>query len=451
MPTAPRATDHGHLPARFGMALAGLVAVLALGAGLAGWLLSPDDLVAGQLRRIATGAIFAVSYLGLAVGRLPGLRLDRAGIALAGAALMAAAGALSPGEALGAVDPDTMMLLLGMMIVVACLRLSGCFAIATAWVVVRAHSPLLLLVAVIAVSGLFSAFLVNDAVCLVLAPLVLDLARRVGRRPGPYLLTVAMASNIGSVATITGNPQNIMIGSFSGIPFARFALALGPVALAGLAVALGLIAVMYRVEFAGGRLEAPALEVAVDRAAATRAVVATLLLIALFFAGVAPARAAIAIGGLLVLAGWREARRICAEIDWALLLMFAGLFVIVAGARHVLLTPGIIADAGRLRLDQVPVLSALTVALSNLVSNVPAVLVLKPFVEALPDQHHAWLVVAMASTLAGNLTLLGSIANLIVVQKAAASGVTIGFREHLRIGLPLTLATLAIGAAWLSR
>jgi Na+/H+ antiporter NhaD/arsenite permease-like protein len=309
---------------------------------------------------------------------------------------------------------------------------------------------LILLGAIVATSGVFSAFLVNDAICLVLAPLVLELTLALGRRPVPYLLAVAMASNVGSTATITGNPQNIMIGSFSHIPYTKFALALGPVALIGLIVTVALIALFHRAEFAGAaRLEAPRLKVDANRVLVIRALLATLILIALFFAGVVPAKAAIIIGGLLLLTRRVKSRRVYAEIDWSLLLMFAGLFIIVAGAQHALLGPDIIAAVGRLHLDQVPVLSAVTAVLSNVVSNVPAVLMLKPFVDALKDHDTAWLVIAMASTLAGNFTLLGSIANLIVVQRAAGSGVSIGFWDYFRVGAPLTIITLAIGTLWL--
>jgi Na+/H+ antiporter NhaD/arsenite permease-like protein len=178
-------------------------------------------------------------------------------------------------------------------------------------------------------------------------------------------------------------------------------------------------------------------------------VLATLVLIAAFFAGVAPAKAAIIVGGLLLLSRRLKSHRIYAQIDWSLLLMFAGLFIIVAGAQHALLTPDLIAGVGKLGLDRTPALSAVTAVLSNLVSNVPAVLMLKPFVEPLGDPAKAWLVVAMSSTLAGNFTVLGSIANLIVVQRASASGVAISFWDYFRIGAPLTLLTLLIGTLWL--
>jgi Na+/H+ antiporter NhaD/arsenite permease-like protein len=253
---------------------------------------------------------------------------------------MVASGALPLEDAYKAVDLDTITLLLGMMIVVANLRLSGFFALSNAWVMAHAKRPLILLGAVVATSGVFSAFLVNDAICLVLAPLVLELTLALGRRPVPYLLAVAMASNVGSTATITGNPQNIMIGSFSQIPYTKFALALGPVALVGLIITMALIALFHRAEFGGeARLEAPPPKVDANRVLVIRALLATLILIALFFAGVVPAKAAIIIGGLLLLTRRVKSRRVYAEIDWSLLLMFAGLFIIVAGAQHALLTP----------------------------------------------------------------------------------------------------------------
>jgi len=429
-----------------------LVVLVAIAAALVTNVIPTSDHASGEIRTIAAAVIFVGSYLALALGRIPGLQIDRAGIALVGAGLMVASGALSLDEAHAAIDGDTITLLLGMMIVVASLRLSGFFAMAGEWAIERTKAPFLLLCAVVATSGIFSAFLVNDSICLVLAPLVLELTLALGRRPIPYMLAVAMASNVGSTATITGNPQNIMIGSFSKIPYTEFTLALAPVALAGLVVTVVLIALFHREEFATStRLEPPQRQFRTKPALIARAVVATLVLIALFFAGMTPAKAAIIIGGLLLLTRRVKSRRIYEEIDWSLLLMFAGLFIIIAGAERSLFTPNVIAAVGRLELNQVPVLVGVTAALSNLVSNVPAVLMLKPFVEPLADPQRAWLVVAMASTLAGNFTILGSIANLIVVQRAATSGVEIGFWDYFKVGAPLTLITLVIGTWWLSQ
>jgi Na+/H+ antiporter NhaD/arsenite permease-like protein len=236
--------------------LVGGIVALALLAALATFV-SPGSVLGSDTVKLAAGAIFVGSYLALAIGRIPGLSIDRAGIALVGAGLMVASGTPPLEGAYEAVDGNTIALLLGMMIVVASLRLSGFFAVANAWAIAHARRPLILLGAVVATSGVFSAFLVNDAICLVLTPLVLELTVALGRRPAPYLLAVAMASNVGSTATITGNPQNMMIGSYSHIPYTQFALALTPVALVGLIVTVALIALFYREEFFGdARLQA---------------------------------------------------------------------------------------------------------------------------------------------------------------------------------------------------
>src|SRR5271154_854188 len=297
-----KASHRSRRPAGLSVLLVGLVVVITIAAGLAPLLLPAGDRIGGEGRSVAAGVIFVGSYLALAIGRIPGLSIDRAGIALVGAGLMVASGALSLEDAYKAVDFDTITLLLGMMIVVANLRLSGFFAIANAWVIEHAKRPLILLGAIVATSGVFSAFLVNDAICLVLTPLMLELTLALGRRPAPYLLAVAMASNVGSTATITGNPQNMMIGSFSQITYTRFASALGPIALVGLILAVALIAIFHREEFAGSaRLEASPPKFNVNRALVIRALLATLVLIALFFAGVVPAKAALVIGGLVLL------------------------------------------------------------------------------------------------------------------------------------------------------
>jgi Na+/H+ antiporter NhaD/arsenite permease-like protein len=270
------------------------------------------------------------------------------------------------------------------------------------------------------------------------------------RNPVPYLLAVAMASNIGSTATITGNPQNMMIGSFSHISYVDFMAALAPVALFGLMLTVVLIAVLHRGEFArSAQLAAPLTPIRFHRALMWRALAGAALVVALFFAGQPPAKVAIIVGGLLLLTRRVRSERVYAQIDWSLLLMFAGLFIIVAGAEHSLLSGDAITAASHLQLDSVPVLSALTAILSNLVSNVPTVVLLRPFIDSLHDPQAAWLTVAMASTLAGNLTVLGSIANLIVVQRAAAGGVMIGLWDYCRVGVPLALLTLLIGTLWL--
>jgi Na+/H+ antiporter NhaD/arsenite permease-like protein len=437
------------LPATATLVAIALLLALSIAAAVAPLLLPGQD---GRTLRIATAAIFAASYVALAIGKVPGLTIDRAGVALVGACLMVACGATPLEDAYRAIDFGTITLLLGMMIIVANLRLSGFFALAYMWVAHHARRPLMLLIGIVAVSGVFSAFLVNDAICLVMAPLVVELTVGLRRNPVPYLLAVAMASNIGSVATITGNPQNIMIGSVSHISYVNFAGALAPVALAGLVLTVLLIAVLHRAEFRHDELLQPHLpRIRANRFLVLRSLTATALVVALFFAGMAPPKAAIIVGALLLLTRRVRSVRVYAEIDWSLLLMFAGLFIIVGAAENVLLTPDVVWEVGALHLTSMPVLAGVTAVLSNLVSNVPAVLLLKPFVMALPNQGTAWLVMAMASTLAGNFTVLGSIANLIVVEQAARRGVRIGFRDYFRVGAPLTVLTIIIGTVWLLR
>jgi Na+/H+ antiporter NhaD/arsenite permease-like protein len=408
------------------------------------------DRLPDLLPEAAAIAIFAITYLVLAIGRLPGFWLDRAGAALVGASLMIAVGVMPLEEAPKAIDFDTIILLLGVMIVVANLRLSGFFHLVNSWVVTRARYPIVLLTAVVLVSGVLSAFLVNDTICLVLTPLVLDLITRLRRNPVPYLLAVAMASNIGSTATITGNPQNMIIGSLSQISYSAFAAALSPIAGIGLALTVALIAFAYRSEFwTLQRLRGEPQRAHANWPIITKSIAVSLAMVAGFFAGLAPALVAIVAGAVLLLTRRIKSEKIYAEIDWTLLLMFAGLFIVVAGLEKSILTPEIIAAVGRLHLEEIPILSGVTAVLSNIVSNVPAVLVLRPFVNQLHNQQQAWLTVAMASTLAGNFAIVGSVANLIVVQRARAQNVEIGFWEYSKIGAPLTFLTIAVGVWWL--
>lgn len=400
---------------------------------------------------LLTATIFVITYAGVALGRIPGLRLDRAGIALTGAALMMAVGAITPEDAYRAIDLDTLALLLGMMIVVAHLKLSGFFRLVTGWALAHAHSPLVLLATVAITTGALSAFLVNDAVCLVMAPLVIEVTRSLRRDPVPYLLAVAMASNVGSTATITGNPQNMIIGAISRIPYTVFATTLAPVAAAGLVIVIALLAVLWWGEFRRPtQLSAKPAPPRLHKPQLMKAVLVTLGVIVAFFAGVPVAKVAILGGALLLITRAIKAHKVYREIDGSLLLMFAGLFVVVAAAEKMLFTPELVGMVQAFHLDNAYILTSVTAVLSNVISNVPAVLALKPFVQGLGDSHRIWLVIAMSATLAGNLTLVGSVANLIVAERARAAGIAISFWAYCRAGIPLTIITLAIGAWWLS-
>jgi Na+/H+ antiporter NhaD/arsenite permease-like protein len=394
--------------------------------------------------------IFAITYLVLAIGRLPGFRIDRTGAAIIGASFMVGVNALSLNEAYAAINFDTIILLFGMMIVVANLQLSGFFSLVAERVVEHAHSPVVLLVSIVAVAGLFSAFFVNDTMCLVLTPLVLEIAETLDRNPVPYLLAVAMASNIGSVATITGNPQNMMIGSFSGIPYRHFLAVLAPIAAVGLILSVLVIYIAFRGEFVStGPVRISKQPVRVDRGLMWKSIVASLAMIVMFFAGWPVPKVAIVTGAALLITRRVDPEKVYRSIDFGLLVMFAGLFIVIAGIEKTSLENDLAVLAGQLHLDNVFLLSGFSAVLSNLVSNVPAVLVFKPLVGHLANPTRAWLTLAMSSTLAGNLTLLGSVANLIVVQQARAK-VRIGFWQYFRVGAPLAVLTILFGAAWIN-
>jgi len=399
---------------------------------------------------LAAIVIFALTYFVLAIGRFPGFRIDRTGAAIIGASLMVGVNALSLDDARQAINFDTIILLFGMMIVVVNLQLSGFFSLVAQRVVEHAGSPVLLLIAIVAVAGLLSAFFVNYTMCLVLTPLVLEITETLRRNPVPYLLAVAMASNIGSVATITGNPQNMMIGSFSGIPYRQFLACLGPVALAGLVLAVIVIYLSYRREFASAE-HVTVVEriVPVDRRLMWKSILASLGMIVMFFAGWPVPKVAVVAAALLLITRRVDPEKVYRGIDWSLLVMFMGLFVVVGGVEKTSYEADLAAFAGQLHLDNVFLLSGFSALLSNLVSNAPAVLIFKPLVVHLANPAKAWLTLAMSSTLAGNLTVVGSVANLIVLQQARQR-IRIGFWEYFRVGAPLAVATILLGAAWIS-
>jgi Na+/H+ antiporter NhaD/arsenite permease-like protein len=407
-----------------------------------------------------TVAGFAVTYFGLAIGKLPGLRSDRAAIALVGATFFLATGVLTGADAVAAIDHATLVLLFAMMIVVAHLRLAGFFEMLAGWALARFSRPAALLAVTVVLSGGLSAFLVNDVVCVALTPFIIHLTRRLKLDPVPHLLGLATAANIGSTATITGNPQNMIIGSLSGIPYGHFATRLAPVAIAGLIVNYLILLIAYRRVLFAPQPQPIAIEPSpiaerrpshrVQRRLLVKSLAVTFAVIVLFFTGLPIALVALSGAALLLLERLRP-EKVYRQIDWRLLVMFAGLFVVVhAFEVHVVRSWGM--DGwGPLAEHPVVLLSAVSAGLSNLVSNVPAVLLFQPVIPALPEgvRDTAWLALAMSSTLAGNLTVLGSVANLIVVETARREGVTISFWEYCRVGVPITLLTLLLGVGWL--
>lgn len=419
-----------------------------------------------MLDEIASVVIIVAGMAGIAAGRIPGLKMNRAAIAMAAAAALVAVGAIPLDAALDAIDARTLVLLFSMMVVVAGARMSGAFELVAFRMAGLAGRPLAFLAAIVAVSGVLSALFLNDTMCLVLAPVVAETSLRARRNPVPYLVATATAANVGSAATIIGNPQNMLIGARSGIPFVEFLGAMALPSALGLLICWVVIALVFPGEFlpsiarraaaaATARAAAPTPgglgAVAIDRGLLVKSAAASAAMLAAFLAGV-PVVLAAALPAAFLLASRRvEASRLLAGVDFNLLVFFGGLFVITASAGRTAafawLERGVLAGA----TGSPWLFSGATAIVSNVISNVPAVMMLSPLTAASPDPGRAWLVLAMASTFAGNLTLLGSVANLIVAEGAEGRGVRVGFWAYLKAGLPITVATIAIGAAILSR
>jgi Na+/H+ antiporter NhaD/arsenite permease-like protein len=397
---------------------------------------------------IAAYFVLGASYLVFAIGKFPGLKIDRPAAAIIGAVAMVAFRFVPARDALRMIDFPTIVLLFSMMLIVGSLHLAGFFEWTTEAVLKHLHSQAFL-PAVIFTSGILSAFLVNDIVCLVMVPFVLSLTRRMRLQPLPFLLAVAAASNIGSVATITGNPQNMLIGSYSHIHYRDFLAHLGPVAILGLLFDWFVLHQLFRDEISlavrAQNFELPPLQLAASLWKPTLVVAAV---VTAFLLGVPPAFASALGAAVLLISRTIDAHKLYGEVDWGLLVFFIGLFLIVGGGENAGIVNQFMRVSAFLNLHSPAVFVLVTTALSNLVSNVPAVMLFKSLVPSFPNPHTAWLLLAMASTLAGNLTITGSVANIIVVETAKPE-MHIGFRQYFRAGLPVTLGTLAIGWAWL--
>jgi Na+/H+ antiporter NhaD/arsenite permease-like protein len=391
--------------------------------------------------------IFVLTYSVIAIGKVPWLRLDRTGAAFAGAVAMVLSGAISEDAARNAIDYRTLALLLGMMIVVANLRLSGAFTSFARALLLRARSGYGLLAMTVASSGVLAAFFINDVICLALTPLLIETCELLGLDALPFLIALATASNIGSAATITGNPQNMIVAGFAHLHYARFAAQLAPVAAVGLLIDFLIIAYVYRDEL-GRALPTSTLDDSRSKRTIPglmikSALVAIATLIC-FTIGYPTHLVAVGAGALLLFTRRVKPERIYHLVDWTLLLMFAGLFVVVGGLEATGVDQDAIKWIGVARLTNPVTLGVVVAILSNLVSNVPAVLLFRPIFPTLGGTEQIALIISSASTLAGNLTVVGSIANLIVIEQARRHGIRITFSEYLKVGIPVTIFTIAI-------
>lgn len=394
--------------------------------------------------------IIVATIVGVAVGRYPWLRMNRATIALTGATALIAIGAISLEDAYASLDLDTLTLLFAMMIINVNLRRAGFFQIVANRVIHHAHTPRQLLAYIIVASGVLSAIFLNDTIVLVFTPLVLDICLALNQRPIPYLIALVTAANIGSVATIIGNPQNMLIGVSSGIAFNTFTAYLAPVALGGMVVIWVVVALIFRRDFGEGLVKEPVVGLRTETRLLRKSLLATGVMIAGFVLGFPIPLAALVGAAILLISRRIEPESVFREIDFSLLVFFGGLFIVTGAIESVGLSGQIFSFARPLAERGIAALSLVAVVLSNLISNVPAVLLFRPYIPDFPQPTQAWLTLAMSTTLAGNLTLLGSVANLIVAEIAYRRDVNLSFTEYLKAGPIITLFSLMLGILWLT-
>lgn len=402
-------------------------------------------------REVVASIIFAITYVFISGRQLKVLPLNRPAAALLGAVLMVATGVITPERAYRAVNYDTLVLLLGMMLISAYLYLAHFFEWAAERILDFSRTPLRLLLYLTLVSGILSALLVNDTICLMLTPLVVAVIRR-GKLPLlPYLIALATSANIGSVTTLVGNPQNMIIGHFSRIPFTEFSRSLLPAAIVALGINFFIIRFGFRKILRESAIQrAVYSEIKLDRGLLAFVSVVVMAIFACFLAGLNLAWTALA-GAVLVMAlARRDTHDVLRMVDWHLLLFFAALFIVVDGLRDTGLPDAIYWRLQPIFGSSVPTqawnLSWFSVIGSNIFSNVPFVLLAGNWIARFAEPVLMWKVLALATTFAGNLTIVGSVANVIVVE-SARQHIEVGFWDYARFGIPIAILTTGAGVA----
>lgn len=401
--------------------------------------------------------VFGFVYFGMLFGRMPRLQLDRTGVALLGAITLLATGAVSFQDVERSIDVPTLALLFALMVVSAQLRLGGFYTRVTQALTQRRLSPTRLLGVLIFVVGTLASIFSNDIVCLAIAPVLIDACSRRGLDPVPFLLALACAANVGSAATLIGNPQNMLIGQTLGLSFSGYLANAAPPAMLGLVATWAVIARQTR-----GRWESPSLSASEPAMHPTPAenlpvfnrwqtakglTIVSILLLTFLFTAWPRELAALAGAGVLLTSRRLHSRNMLGLVDWQLLVLFIGLFIVNHALQQTTLQEDLVAALIEVGVDpkRPGWLFGLTILLSNAVSNVPAVMLLLP----LARHPLAGPLLALTSTLAGNLLIVGSIANIIVVDAAAQRRIRIGWRRHAQVGIPVTILTLALAAGFL--
>ena len=393
--------------------------------------------------------IVSVTLIGVAIGRYPVLRMNRATIVLVGSALLIFINAISFDQALSSIDLNTITLLFCMMIINVNLRICGFFDLITQKVIRIARTPSQLLILVIFSSGILSALFLNDTIVLVYTPLVLEITSLLGLNPIPYLIATACAANVGSAATIIGNPQNMLIGISSGISFLDFTLKLAPVALGALLFVWLVVSIVYRKQINNKKFFVePEIKIKLYFPLFYKSMIAAVIMIILLLLDYPIPLSALVASSILLVTRRLKPERVFREIDWSLLVFFSGLFVVTASIDTSKIGSHLFSLILPLLQSDLATFSIISAVVSNIVSNVPAVLLFKPVVPLLQNANTLWLLLAVSTTFAGNLTLLGSVANLIVAESAKSRGVKLSFKEYLKAGIPVTVLTLLFSVIW---
>ncbi len=395
--------------------------------------------------------VFLGVYLGMALGRWPALALDRTGIALCGAIVLLFFDEKTGASAAG-IDTGTLAVLFGLMVLSAQFAASGLYEWCAARLAAAAASPAVILALVVAVTGAFSSLLANDIVVFAMTPILCQGLLRAGYDPRPYLLAHAGAANVGSAATLVGNPQNILIGEQGGLDFWHYLLYAAPLAALGLVAVYLVVLAVWRRQLQSAPVGTPAAAlagIALDRPVLIKGILATVVLLALYTTDLPRWQSTLLVAGILLISRRLSTREMLASVDWHLLVLFGGLFVVTGAVSTTSLNAQLVAllQSGGLSLEDPLLLGATALIGSNTVGNVPLVILL---LSALPGLSQAALyALAVLSTFAGNFLIIGSLANLIVVERARREGVALSFLDHLRAGVPMTVITLALAYAWL--
>ena len=393
--------------------------------------------------------IFVITFLGIIYTRLPKVNIDRPSAAFFGAVAMILFGVLTFEEAVLAIDFNTIALLLGMMIIIVVLELDGFFTFIAEKTISLSKSRNQLLIIIVFITGIASAFLVNDAVVLLFTPVIIQICRSAKLNPIPYLIAEIMASNVGSAMTITGNPQNILIGMQSGISYSKFLFHLLPVSFLGMILIVPLTKIFFRKEFKNGnQLVFQGNEFNYNFQSMKYSVPIFLGIIILFFfhhtLDLSIPLIALVGASLILIIGKIRPSKVIKEVDWVLLLFFAGLFIVVQGIEKVGVLDQFIDNTPiSNNLEGLVSLHALSLVLSQIVSNVPYTILMLPILKS-ASSDLLWLSLASAATLAGNATIIGAVANLIVIEVAKKYDIEIGFWQFFKVGFLITIITLIL-------